>query len=164
MSELGAKNRPTTFIHPYINNFPIGVLFIVFGTAVLMSFDQQLIVVTGWMMIAQGTSHLVTGLFPCDEDLGITKPSLTQHIHNAAGIVMLLSFLIPMVGWAVIDLRVNWFVIFSWLCLFIFVIYFYLMAKYFKSGHNLGLYQRLSYGVLAFWSLVLSVHLFLLIW
>jgi uncharacterized membrane protein len=162
MSELGARNRPTTRIHPYINNYPIGILFILFGLAILLSLTHETItLVTASMMICQGISHLITGLFPCDEDLGRTKPSATQHIHNLAGLIMLLTLIIPTVWWGISAASSIWFASFSWLCLSVFVIYFCLMVRNLKSGHNLGLYQRISYGALAFWVVVLSLNLFI---
>lgn len=161
MSELGARDRPTTRIHPYINNYPIGILFILFGLAILLSLTHETItVVTANMMIAKGISHLITRLFPCDEDLGRTKPSPAQHIHNLAGLIMLLTLIIPAVWWGISAASSIWFSIFSWICLSVFVIYFCLMIRNLKSEHNLGLYQRISYGALAVWSAALSVNLF----
>lgn len=163
MSELGARNRPTTRIHPFINNYPIGLLFILFGSAILLSLTHEtIIVVAATMMIGQGISHLITGLFPCDEDLGRAKPSATQHIHNIAGLIMLLTIIIPVAWWGLSPLSSFWFAAFSWLCLIIFAVYFYLMIKNLKSEHNLGLYQRLSYGALALWVAVLSLNLYML--
>jgi hypothetical membrane protein len=164
MSELGARNRPTTRIHPYINNYPIGILFILFGLAILHSLGHETIIrVTAIMMIGQGVSHLVTGLFPCDENLGRENPSLSQHIHNFAGLLMLLTLIILAVWWGVSATSPVWFAAFSWLCLLIFSVYFYFMVRNLKSENNLGLYQRISYGALAFWVVVLSWYLFLLI-
>lgn len=157
MSELGARNRPTTRIHPYINNYPIGLLFILFGTAILLSLTHETIIVaTAGMMIGQGVSHLVTGLFPCDEDLGKTKPSPTQHIHNLAGLIMLITLIVPVAWWGINAASSIWFASFSWLCLIIFLVYFYLMVRNLKTEYNLGLYQRISYGALAVWVVVLS--------
>lgn len=161
MSELGARNRPTTRIHPYINNYPIGILFILFGATILLSLSHTtIIVVTAFMMIGQGISHLITGLFPCDEDLGKTKPSPTQIIHNLAGFIMLLTLIIPAVWWGFSAASSIWFASFSWVCLIIFAVYLYLMVKNLKTEHNLGLYQRISYGALAFWVVVLSGSLY----
>jgi hypothetical membrane protein len=161
MSELGARNRPTTRIHPYINNYPIGILFILFGVAILLSLQhEKIIVVTAYMIIGQGISHLITGLFPCDEDLGKIKPSTTQIIHNLAGIIMLITLIIPVAWWGISAASSMWFAIFSWICLIVFAVYFYSMVKSLKKEHNLGLYQRISFGALAFWVAVLSINLF----
>ena len=121
MSELGARNRPTTRIHPYINNYPIGILFMLFGVAIfLLPHRENIYVITAIMMIGQGISHLVTGAFPCDQDLGISNASTTQHIHNFAGLVMLLTLIIPAYYWAFNMEFGLYFSIFSWICLIIF--------------------------------------------
>lgn len=164
MSELGARDRPTTRIHPYINNYPIGLLFILFGVAILLSLTHEtIIVVTAGMMIGQGISHLITGLFPCDEDLGRAKPSPTQHIHNFAGLVMLLTLIIPAAWWGLSAAASIGFAVFSWLCLIVFAVYFCLMVRNLKTEHNLGLYQRISCGALVFWVVGASVNLLLAI-
>ncbi|MDZ4263343.1 MAG: DUF998 domain-containing protein [Pseudomonadota bacterium] len=161
MSELGARNRATTKIHPWINNFPIGFWFVLFGVVLLKNeTTNSVLFFTGILMIVQGISHWVTGLFPCDEDMGIPKPSTGQVIHNLAGLVMYLSLLIACLLWAFkIHSLPTWFLSYSACSALVSVVALVLMLRALKTNINLGLYQRINYGVLAVWVLVLSVML-----
>lgn len=161
MSELGARNRATTKIHPWVNNFPIGLWFVLFGVALLKNeLTNGLLFFTGILMMVQGISHWVTGLFPCDEDMGIPKPSKGQVIHNLAGLVMYLSLLIACLLWAIkIHSLPRWFSLYSAFSALISVVTLVLMLRALKTNVNLGLYQRINYGVLAAWVMVLSVML-----
>ena|SRR5688572_16812891 len=161
MSELGARNRATTKIHPWINNFPIGFWFVLFGAALLkMESANNLVFLTGILMMVQGASHWVTGVCPCDEDLGIAKPSTVQVIHNLAGLVMYFSLLIACLLWAIKTHSLpEWFSLYSAVSAVISVIALVLMLRALKTNINLGFYQRINYGVLAVWVVVLSVML-----
>ncbi len=161
MSELGARNRVTTKIHPWINNFPIGFWFVLFGVVLLnIESTNNLLFLTGILMMVQGVSHWVTGLFPCDEDLGIAKPSKAQVIHNLAGLVMYFSLLVACLLWVIKQHNLHqWFTLYSAASAAISVITLVLMLRALKTNINLGLYQRINYGVLAVWVMVLSVIL-----
>ena len=161
MSELGARNRATTKIHPWINNLPIGFWFVLFGTALLkMEPNNNLLFISGILMIVQGISHWVTGLFPCDEDLGISNPSKGQGIHNLAGLVMYFSLLAVCLLWAIkMHSLPTWFSLYSAFSALASIVALVLMLRALKTNINLGLYQRINYGVLAAWVVVLSVML-----
>lgn len=161
MSELGARNRATTKIHPWINNFPIGFWFVLFGIALLKTESaNNLLFVTGILMMVQGVSHWVTGLFPCDEDLGVPKPSKGQVIHNLAGLVMYFSLLVACLLWVIkIHHLPEWFSLYSAVSAVISVIALVLMLRALKTNINLGLYQRINYGMLAAWVMVLAIFI-----
>lgn len=161
MSELGARNRATTKIHPWINNLPIGFWFVLFGVVLLKDEPtNSLLFFTGVLMIVQGISHWVTGLFPCDEDMGIPKPSTGQVIHNLAGLIMYLSLLVACLLWTIKTHSLpTWFLLYSALSALVSVVALVLMLRALKTNVNLGLYQRINYGVLAAWVMVLSVML-----
>ncbi|MDO8343612.1 MAG: DUF998 domain-containing protein [Cellvibrio sp.] len=159
MSELGARNRATTKIHPWVNNFPIGFWFVLFGVVLLKNEPtNSLQFLTGILMMVQGSSHWVTGLFPCDEDMGIPKPSAGQVIHNIAGLVMYFSLLIACLLWSIkMHGLPTWFSLYSAFSVLVSVVALVLMLRALKTNINLGLYQRINYGVLAAWVMVLSV-------
>lgn len=161
MSELGARNRVTAKIHPWINNFPIGFWFVLFGGALLgIESTNNLLLLTGILMMVQGVSHWVTGLFPCDEDLGISNPSRGQIIHNLAGLVMYFSLLAACLLWVSKNDNLSaWFSLFSAFSAVVSVIALVLMLRALKTNLDLGLYQRINYGVLAVWVMVLGVML-----
>lgn len=159
MSELGARGRPSASIHPLVNNYPIAAIFIVFGISILSSYWANWQMATiGLLVIIHGLSHLVTGLYPCDADLGIPKASLTQIIHNIAGSVMLISLLGACIVGAVSSLVEisQWFQLFSLTCALVSVIFTLLMGQSLSTGRNIGLYQRISCGALMVWVAVFS--------
>jgi hypothetical protein len=159
MSELGARGRPSASIHPLVNNYPIGVLFIVFGIYILSSYWADLpMAAIGLLVVIHGLSHLVTGLYPCDADLGIPKASSTQIIHNIAGLMMLVSLLVASIVGAVSSLVEvsQWFQVFSLTCALVSVIFTILMGQSLSTGRNIGLYQRISCGALMVWVAVFS--------
>jgi hypothetical membrane protein len=160
MSELGARNRATTKIHPWINNFPIGFWFVLFGVVLLKNEPtNNLLFLTGILMIVQGASHWITGLFPCDEDMGIPKSSTGQVIHNLAGLVMYFSLLAACLLWAIKTHSLpTWLSLYSAFSALVSVVTLVLMLRALKTNVNLGLYQRINYGVLAVWVAVLSIE------
>jgi hypothetical membrane protein len=158
MSELGARNRPTAKIHPFINNFPIGLLFSVFGFALLR--DRAVPLIAGLLLIVHGLSHIVAGLFPCDEDMGAKRASTAHKVHAMAGVIMYFSLLAACVLWIFIESTPRWFGVYSLLSALGSVVSLSYMVSSLKTGRNLGLHQRISYGVLALWSAVLSVLLY----
>lgn len=164
MSELGARNRATTKIHPWINNFPIGFWFVLFGVVLLKNEPtNNLLFLTGILMMVQGVSHWVTGLFPCDDDLGVSKSSKGQVIHNLAGLVMYFSLLVACLLWSIKTHNLPvWFSLYSAVSALISVVALVLMLRALKTNINLGLYQRINYGVLAVWVVVLSVMLIIM--
>ena len=159
MSELGVRGRPSASIHPLVNNYPIGVLFIVFGIYILSSYWADLpMAAIGLLVVIHGLSHLVTGLYPCDADLGIPKASSTQIIHNIAGLMMLVSLLVASIVGAVSSLVEvsQWFQVFSLTCALVSVIFTILMGQSLSTGRNIGLYPRISCGALMVWVAVFS--------
>lgn len=158
MSELGARGRPTSRIHPLINNYPIGALYILFGISITISYWEDLSTMAiGLLITIHGLCHLVTGLSPCDEDLGIPKASSTQIIHNTAGVIMLVSLLAASTMGAMSSVVApQWFRAFSLVCLVVSVMFTILMAISFSTVQNIGLYQRISYSALVVWVAVFS--------
>lgn len=159
MSELGARGRPSESIHPLVNNYPIAALLIVFGISILSSYWADLPMTTiGILVIIHGLSHLVTGLYPCDADLGIPKASSTQIIHNIAGLVMIVSLLAASIVGAFSSLVEvsQWFQAFSLTCALVSVIFAVMMGRSLSTGRNIGLYQRISCGALMVWVAVFS--------
>lgn len=163
MSELGAISRPTQRIQPLVNNYPIGILFSIFGVGLLLAFPGELTaIVTGILIVSHGASHIVAGIFPCDADLGVENPSPAQKLHNIAGLVMYLSLLAACIVWALPStVAPYWFRWYSLGSAVVSIVFVYYMARALNGGRNIGLYQRLSYGILASWSAVFSA---VLIW
>lgn len=161
MSELGARSRPTEQIQPFVNNYPIGALFSIFGIGLFLNFpDNVYATVSGILFVIHGASHIVAGIFPCDADLGLEDPSPAQRLHNVAGLVMYLSLLAACIlGALPIAVAPDWFKWYSLASAVVSIVFLLYMIRAMDGGPKLGLYQRLSYGILAAWSAVLAAVL-----
>lgn len=159
MSELGARSRPTQQIQPLVNNYPIGILFSIFGAGLFLSFPDKLhALASGILIFIHGASHIVAGIYPCDADLGLQNPSPAQKLHNTAGLVMYLSLLAACVLWALPNsIAPGWFRWYSFASAVASLALVFYMFRAMNGGSKLGLYQRLSYGLLAAWSAALAV-------
>lgn len=162
MSLLGAEGAPTQAFSPLINNFPLGVLYLLFGTAVLLSFRDPWARLSGLLIILHGLGSFGTGYFACDAGCAPEHPSTSQNLHNLAGLVMAFSLLLASGLWVWLGRRLfasSGFAAFSLLCTLAAVGVLPLMAAALESGHGFGLYQRINYGVSLLWVAGLALML-----
>lgn len=158
-SELGATGSPTEKLSPLINNYPLGLLFCLFGWSVIAHANEALtLTAVGWLIIIHGIGTWFAGYFPMDKDPYTKTPTLNCQIHSHAGLVMLLSLLIAPLLILFSDLAFE-FRIFSGVSAAIACFYLYRMAKAFKQKTYLGLYQRISYWAKLIWLATLSLLL-----
>lgn len=163
MSELGAKGSPTHMQSPLINNYPLGVLFIIFGIGLIKTFPSSIAArLSGVLVIVHGVSSFFTGFFSCDIGCALDSPSTEQNIHNMSGLLLFFSLLFANLIWVFISKRylaIKWFGWFSLMCFLIAIALLPLMVEAVESGEGFGLYQRLNYGTQALWVFVLSTIL-----
>ncbi|WP_439135314.1 DUF998 domain-containing protein [Pseudomaricurvus sp.] len=163
MSELGAKGSPTHILSPVINNYPLGVLFIIFGFGIIKTFStSRLARASGVLVVIHGLSSFAAGFFSCDVGCALESPSTEQNIHNISGLILFVSLLLSSLMWVFISARclgVRWFGWFSLVCSIFSIALLPLMAGAVESGEAFGLYQRVSYGSQALWVLVFSIVL-----
>jgi len=163
MSELGAKGSPTHMLSPLLNNYPLGVLFILFGIGVIKTFStSNMAMFSGALIVIHGLASFSAGFFSCDIACDLESPSTEQNIHNISGLVLFFSLFIASVIWVFISKRcicVKWFEWFSLICSIVAIALLPLMAGAVESGVGFGLFQRLNYGSQALWILVFSIVL-----
>ncbi|WP_306302238.1 DUF998 domain-containing protein [Shewanella marina] len=93
-SELGASGSPTETLSPPINNYPLAILFCLFGFYLIQHNQTSIaIIFIGILIIIHGVGTLVAGYFPMDKDPYTKSPSVNCKIHSWAGFIMLLSLL-----------------------------------------------------------------------
>ncbi|WP_226666248.1 DUF998 domain-containing protein [Microbulbifer aggregans] len=156
-SELGAANSPTRKLSPIINNYPLGLMFCLFGLFVALSSQNEISkVVIGSMIVVHGLGTWVAGFFPMDSDPYTREPSSNCKVHSWAGVVMLFSLLIAPAAVALSSTFPLWLRMFSVLCIVGCLIFSITLAKAYKSRLNLGLHQRISYGFQILWLFVFS--------
>ncbi|MBT1064115.1 DUF998 domain-containing protein [Bowmanella sp. Y26] len=164
-SELGAAGSPTQKFSPLINNYPLGILFCLFGYYLLTLPDAPGgLQWMGGLIILHGVATWVAGYFPMDADAYTATPSWHCQIHSWAGMLMLLSLLIaPLLSFTLSDSPYlpGWFQWFSLACVIATLFFTLTLAKAYKAQSNPGLHQRLSYGAQLVWLAGLSVTLWM---
>jgi hypothetical protein len=144
LSELGALGAPTQKFSPIINNFPLSLLFILFGGYLILSVDLLFI---GICVVVHGIGTFVAGLFSMDKDAYTTTPSLSCKIHTIAGSAIFTARL------GVV------FQVISFVASLLTVLFTVQLAREFALKRNVGLFQRLSYGSQLLWLSCLSLYL-----
>jgi len=163
MSELGARGSRTENISPLINNYPIGVLFVVFGLGVyLKSQSEKHKVLASTLFIVHGLGSIFAGAFSCDMGCPLVGGSLDQNIHTLSGLVMFSSLSAACLMWCspIFNLTGNGvFSRFSLVCLVLASVFLLITTVTLFLGEYAGLFERLSYGVLCAWLLVLAINM-----
>ncbi|KTF16655.1 DUF998 domain-containing protein [Pseudoalteromonas sp. H105] len=162
-SELGATGSPTEKLSPFINNYPLGCLFCLFGWYLTQHPEASLFVnLAGWLIILHGVGTWVAGYFPMDADPFTKQPTFKCKVHSWAGFIMLLSLVIApiLIVFSSTDAIIPfYFRAFSIVSVVAAVYYLYVMAKAIKNQSNPGIYQRVSYGFQLIWLSVFSLIL-----
>lgn len=162
-SELGATGSPTEKISPIINNYPLGIIFCLFGWVLIQLNNSNLaLTICGVLIIIHGIGTWVAGYFPMDKDPYTKSPTLSCKIHSWAGFVMLSSLLLAPVITAFSPESIYvpfWFRGASIITVFLATYYLVKMAKAARKQKLTGYYQRLSYWVKLLWLSIFSVIL-----
>ena len=161
-SELGAFGSPTQKLSPAINNYPLGLLFALFGYYLINSHSGHMpTIVIGAMVITHGICTWVCGYFPMDADPYTTTPSKSCKIYTWSGLIMLVSFIVAPVI-VTFSSYYSWSLrLLSALSVVGCVYFSYKLAKSLERKTVPGLYQRLSYGCQILWLLIYSIFMIL---
>jgi len=151
-SELGAFGSPTQKLSPMINNYPLGVLFILFGYYLMGAYPSHMpTIFIGVMMIVHGLCTWVCGFFPMDADPYTSEPSNSCKIHSWSGAIMLFSFIVAPVIVVFSSIYPVFIRLFSLFCIAGCLYFSYRLAIAFKEKTIPGIHQRLSYGFQILW-------------
>lgn len=160
MSQLGAVGAPTHGFSAWVNNLPLGVLFVLFAVGLWRRFaGSRLAWSSALLVLVHGLASIGAGVFACDQGCTPEQPSFSQQMHNLSGLVMFLTLTLASVLWAFLGRRLLGSAGFSWfsaLCAVLALVTLVLMGQALESGHGFGLYQRLNYGVAVLWVAVLA--------
>ncbi|WP_458132014.1 DUF998 domain-containing protein [Pseudomonas sp. R3-41] len=155
MSQLGAVGSPTHGFSAWVNNFPLGVMFVLFAVGVARRFKaSRMALLSAALIFVHGLASFVAGYFSCDQGCAPVQPSVSQQNHNLAGLVMFISLTLAGALWAFLgksQLLSSRFAMFSAICVILAIVTVMLMATALADGHLFGLYQRLNYGVSVVW-------------
>lgn len=163
MSQLGAQGAPTQGFSAWVNNLPLGVLFVLFAVGVMRQVrGSRLALFSAVLIFVHGLASFATGYFACDQGCAPAQPSFSQQMHNLAGLVMFLSLTLASLLWAFASRRLlgsRGFGLFSLACTVLAVATVVLMAQAVEAGHSFGLYQRINYGISVIWATGLALML-----
>ncbi|WP_029511306.1 DUF998 domain-containing protein [Marinobacterium stanieri] len=158
-SELGATGSPTQRLSPAINNYPLGLLFVLFGYYIATSESSPAeTIAVGAMIIVHGVCTWICGFFPMDADPYTDKPSTSCNIHSWSGVVMLVSFIVAPAIIVFSSTYPGVLRVLSAACLVGCLFFSYTLSLAFKAKTNPGLHQRLSYGFQILWLFIYSVY------
>lgn len=156
MSLLGAEGAPTQGFSAWVNNAPLGVLFVLFALGVGRHFrTSRLAQFSAGLILMHGLASFATGYYPCDQGCAPAEPSFAQQRHNLAGLVMFASLTVASAIWVVLGkhlLGSPRFSVFSAVCTVMALVTVLLMASALEAGQLFGLFQRLNYGVSVLWT------------
>ncbi|WP_339483094.1 MULTISPECIES: DUF998 domain-containing protein [unclassified Pseudomonas] len=155
MSQLGAVGAPTHSFSAWVNNFALGVLFVLFAVGVARRFKaSRMALFSAALILIHGLASFTAGYFSCDQGCAPVQPSVSQQSHNLAGLVMFISLTLAGVLWTFLGkplLSSSRFAMFSAICVVLAIVTVVLMATALADGHLFGLYQRINYGVSVVW-------------
>ena len=161
MSQLGAVGAPTHSFSAWVNNFPLGVMFVLFAIGVARRFKASpMALLSAALILIHGLASFTAGYFSCDQGCAPVQPSVSQMSHNLAGLVMFISLTLAGALWTFLGkslLSSARFAMFSAICVVLAIVTVMLMATALADGHLFGLYQRLNYGVSVVWIASLAV-------
>ncbi|AEA68855.1 MULTISPECIES: DUF998 domain-containing protein [Pseudomonas] len=161
MSQLGAVGAPTHSFSAWVNNFPLGVMFVLFAIGVARRFKASpMALLSAALIFIHGLASFTAGYFSCDQGCAPVQPSVSQQSHNLAGLVMFISLTLAGALWTFLGkslLSSARFAMFSAICVVLAIVTVMLMATALADGHLFGLYQRLNYGVSVVWIASLAV-------
>lgn len=160
MSRLGEQGAATHGFSAWVNNFPLGVLFVLLALGLWRRFaGSRLARTSALLVLVHGLASISAGVFSCDQGCAPLQPSASQQIHNLSGLVMFASLTLASLLWIVLGKRLLGSRTFSWfsaLCTLLALVTVGLMGQALESGHGFGLYQRLNYGTAAIWLALLA--------
>ncbi|TMP32047.1 DUF998 domain-containing protein [Pseudoalteromonas rubra] len=162
-SELGASGSPTQKLSPWINNYPLSVMFVIFGWHVTQLPDASIaFYITGVLIMCHGIGTWFAGYFPMDKDPYTLTPSRHCQIHSTAGSVVMLTLLVAPVIITISpdsELITPWFRVFSVSVVLASIFFTIKLVKAYRARQGAGLYQRLSYWTQLMWLSVFSLML-----
>lgn len=160
MSELHAVGSPIEQIAPFLNHYPLSILFAGFGYFVMSYFDSRAAKISGFLILLHGAATLTAGYFPCDIGCSPEGTSTSHILHGISGLFILLTLLIAPAIWGFIsksELQRSWFGWFSLVVVLGQVLMMIPTVNAMATGESLGLYQRLAYGVPLAWLIMFSL-------
>jgi hypothetical membrane protein len=150
MSELAERGSSTESVMRVTGFYLPGVLTVMFGVLLLTRSAGRPVAV---LVIVHGAARLTAGIFPCDAGCPMPGSSVSQVVHNIAG--MLNGIILPAAAlFCFFHLRKIGRERFAWYSLvsaIVSTVFLVLIAMDLPTRSHVGLYQRLSFGTMQLW-------------
>ena len=156
ISELAERGSSTESVMRITGFYLPGLLVVMFGVVLLTRSAWSTVAV---LLIIHGTGRLMAGIFPCDPGCPVTSPSVSQAVHNAAGIMngLTLPAVALFCSFRQRKIGCNGFAFFSLLSATIGMLFLVLMVINATTRNHVGLFQRLSFGTMNLWLAAFAV-------
>lgn len=158
ISELAERGSSTEHIMRLFGFYFPGLLVAAFGVSVL---GHRVSSMAAVLVITNGLGRLVAGIFPCDAGCPIMDArSVSQTIHNCAGLLTGLTLPVAALLWFVGSKRVGRSDLFAWYSLasgVVGLLALIVMLMNSPARNSVGLFQRLSVGVANAWVVTLAL-------
>lgn len=161
ISELGERGSSTESLMRFGAFVLPGLMVAGFGLLLLTVFTHSKVVIgAAILVVLSGIGRFGDGVFPCDHGCLPVDPSFSQRMHNFSAVLNAFSlvaagFLFFIAAPKVLPSR--WFRWYSLISAVFGLLFLLMLRAAIPSGGGIGLFQRLSMGVLNVWLLVLSV-------
>jgi hypothetical membrane protein len=162
VSELAARGTPTQHFMRVTGFVIPGLLIVGFGYVLGVSARTWLVAIAASVLIVSGMARAVAGVFPLDACCTSAPQSTSQAIHNIAGGVYYFTLAMAALMWTVaarqmFGRRSDWF---RWYSLTSVVLAIaapsVLLWMGAATSADVGLFQRVSFGLLNLWIFVLA--------
>ncbi len=158
ISELAERGSPTEGVMRITAFYLPGVLIVMFGVFLLTRSGGLFVAA---LLIIHAAGRLTAGTFPCDPGCPVPGSSVSQVVHNAAGMIhvttllaaaLLCSFHLRTIG----HRRFGWYSLVSAIVSTVFLVLMIIDAP---TSSHVGLFQRLSFGILHLWLAAFALSL-----
>ena len=163
VSELGERGSSTEFIIRYAGFVPTGLMHMAFAAFLYVVFKgRRLAAIAAMLLAINGLARIGAGIFPCEIGCAGPRLLLSQKLHSLSSGLGFLALIGAAVLWGIFlrrYQRLRWLSLYSVGSGILGLVFLVVMLWDAESRTGIGLYERLSTGVLSLWVLVFAVRL-----
>jgi len=162
ISELAERGSVTESIMRPMGFYGPGLLVSIFGFCIWKFSPYRAV---SFFVTLNGLSRIIAGLFPCDTGCPAIATSFSQGMHNAAGSLSALSLIVAAIlySWRARKIQsANWLAWYSIAAAVVSLVFVGLVARsgFTPDRIDLGLFQRLGFGLMNLWVALLALREF----
>ena len=163
VSELAARGAPAQHVMQVVGFMIPGLYIAGFGFFLGLTGRTRLAAIGAALLIVAGIAKAVGGVFPLDACCASAPPSLVEQIHNSAGAMHYFTFALSVLTWCfaaeqMLGRRAGWFRWYSLTSVVLAIVSpILLIGSGVATSADVGLFQRVSFGLLNLWILVFAV-------